>query len=237
MLLGRTYLTPAPPREVNSDKSKLVLTSFWTSEFRKVMSRLPGATNTAKTLVFSPFESTNQRRLRLVYLLIAKQKFTMVGELDTSEEYVSERLSIALLAGTLPIYFGNAPWSLLEQYLPHRKSIVRAADFVNSTDLMLHIHRLDANESAYNEYFEWKSHPLPAAFTQKMSECVFTAQNAICKVRGVLRSCNGFVLSHPHVFKCVNKQVFLFFILSLPLPHSILILFDIHVLNDFIYFI
>ncbi len=141
-------------------------------------------------MIFSPFPGTVPARTREAYRTMIDEKFTLVAELDTSEQYVSERLSIALLAGTLPIYFGNAPWSLLEQHLPHRKSIVRAADFVNSTDLMLHIHRLDANESAYNEYFEWKSHPLPAAFTQKMSECVFTAQEAICKVwSGLICAC------------------------------------------------
>lgn len=76
-------------------------------------------------------------------------KFTIAFENYPSRGYVTEKLTDALAAGSLPIYWG-AP-DVIQDFNPRR--FVHARDFRNFDELSDYIRYLDQNEEAYLSYF------------------------------------------------------------------------------------
>lgn len=201
-----TFQDPIPDREFQ-DNALILVASPFRHAFSANVSMLSDARD-GSVLQIDPHSKQSLRdpySVSDVIDVISKYKFTIVAEIDTSAEFVSERLSVAFLAGTLPIYYGNAPWEILRNYVPGNEeeeiltrilhsqlsylscedvsqSIIRAADFESPLFLLQQIQMLDSVEEEYRKFFEWKKKPLPQQFQKKLSECIYTAQDAVCEL-------------------------------------------------------
>lgn len=114
---------------------------------------------------------------------LSKSKFTLVFE-NTKQisHYVSEKLSHAILANTVPVIWG-AP--NIAQYLPSNHSAIVAsnnAEFEHSPrKLAEYLVYLDNNPKAYLEYFAWKRDPAAQAKLYELtSNCQHEAGCRIC---------------------------------------------------------
>ncbi len=81
-------------------------------------------------------------------------KFAIAFENSISEDYVTEKFFDPLTVGTVPIYLG-AP--NIEDYSPGRNSYINVRDFPDPQDLADLINRAAADDSIYQQFFDWKS--------------------------------------------------------------------------------
>jgi alpha-1,4-fucosyltransferase len=114
---------------------------------------------------------------------LSKSKFVLVFENTKGiEDYVSEKLSHALLAGAVPVVWGA---SNVADSLPDP----RAGIIVSGTDLERNPARLakmlldyDNDDEAYRrDFFQWKSRPLTAQFQSVVDLCYLHAGCRICE--------------------------------------------------------
>eukprot|EP01132_Coremiostelium_polycephalum_P007929 gene7929-9755_t len=110
--------------------------------------------------------------------IMSQYKFSLAFENNNKTDYVTEKVFTSLLSGSLPIYMG-AP--NIDEWIPE-KSVVKTDDFKSPQELVKYLHYLDKNDTAYNEYFEWKKKPYSAGFLDKYSKCVFySAECRLCQ--------------------------------------------------------
>ncbi|EGG19524.1 glycosyltransferase [Cavenderia fasciculata] len=110
--------------------------------------------------------------------VFSRYLFSLAFENNNKTDYVSEKVYTCLLSGSLPIYMG-AP--NIDDFVP-RNSVIKTNDFESPQHLVKYLKYLMTNETAYNEYFEWKKEVYPEMFKQKYSRCAFYAGDCdICK--------------------------------------------------------
>ena len=93
--------------------------------------------------------------------IISRYKFCLALENSRSLDYVTEKFFHPLMAGSVPVYRG-AP--NVGDFAPGEKCFVNADDFSSPGALADYLNHLDGNETAYREYFHWKSDGLSAKF-------------------------------------------------------------------------
>ncbi|EFA76721.1 glycosyltransferase [Heterostelium album PN500] len=104
--------------------------------------------------------------------------FGLAFENNNITNYVTEKVYTVMLSGAVPIYMG-AP--NIDSYVP-RKSIIKTDDFESPEALANYLKYLAKNESAYNEYFEWKKEPYPQSVIDNYKNCVFySADCRLCQ--------------------------------------------------------
>ena len=85
---------------------------------------------------------------------IRNYKFYLAAENEFCDQYVTEKYWYnALEHDAVPIVFGGGPYN--EIAIPG--SYINAADFSSVKALADYLKYLDKNDTAYNEYFDWKS--------------------------------------------------------------------------------
>jgi hypothetical protein len=84
---------------------------------------------------------------------LGKYKFYICIENSNCQDYVTERVLMALAFGCVPIYMG-AP--NIRDFLPAENCIVDASQFSSPAELAAHIKYLDNDDSAYNDLLEWR---------------------------------------------------------------------------------
>lgn len=72
------------------------------------------------------------------------------------EDYVSEKVYDALIAGCVPIYWG-AP--NIQDFIPHESSIINYAKLRTPAVLLGELERLANNKTAYEAKLAWKTWP------------------------------------------------------------------------------
>ena len=88
---------------------------------------------------------------------LSKYKFYLSLENSLCRDYVSEKLFLAMYAGTIPIVYGGLSKSdYLSVVPPH--SFIYAEDFPSIQALGQYLVDLSKNETAYNSYFWWRRH-------------------------------------------------------------------------------
>jgi hypothetical protein len=86
---------------------------------------------------------------------IARFMFNMAFENSIEEGYVTEKPFDALIAGTVPVYLGDA--AHLKRLLPHPKAAIFIADYNgNMQALATYLNYLTRNETAYEEHRAWR---------------------------------------------------------------------------------
>ena len=125
-------------------------------------------------------------------LELSKSKFVLVFE-NTKEisDYVSEKLSHAFLANAVPVIWG-AP--NVEEYLPDNRSaivVTRQGKVAMSPGaLAQELLRLDGDDAAYSQFFEWRNRPLSAQFEKRKKQCFQTAGCSLCEWVQRKRQCD-----------------------------------------------
>ena len=90
-------------------------------------------------------------------------KFHAAFENGNVTDYVTEKVYIALAAGTVPIYLG-AP--NIVDFVPNG-SIINVADYASTDALAEHLKNCMKNETLYNSYHAWRKRPLPEWFVSR----------------------------------------------------------------------
>ena len=84
----------------------------------------------------------------------AQHLFMYAAENSGCAYYITEKVFHALLAGSVPVYVGDAA-SLKKLAPPH--SVIYAADFADPAALAAHLQYLASNNSAYESYLAWRA--------------------------------------------------------------------------------
>jgi len=109
--------------------------------------------------------------------LASHYKFFLAFENHNASDFVSEKLSVAFRAGTLPIYMG-AP--NIDEWLPGEESIVRVDRFSGPKALAEYLLNLDRDPNAYARYFRWKRFGLTESFQKRLERCAL--YNSDCRL-------------------------------------------------------
>ena len=79
-------------------------------------------------------------------------KFYLGFENSICPDYITEKTWDALSGGIVPIVLGGANYKI---FLPHH-SYIDVKDFSSPKALATYLHKLDRNDTLYNEYFAWR---------------------------------------------------------------------------------
>ena len=84
--------------------------------------------------------------------LFETHKFYLAFENSLYPDYITEKVWVRLQSGIVPIVLGGADYN---SHLPPH-SYIDVKDYSSPKSLAQHLHRLDKNDTLYNEYFAWK---------------------------------------------------------------------------------
>jgi len=101
-------------------------------------------------------------------------KFHAAFENGNVDDYVTEKVYLALKAGTIPIYYGA---SNIDSFVPSG-SIIRVDQFESLEELASHLKECMANKSLYDSYHAWRQGELDPQFVKKFN---FTHASTECR--------------------------------------------------------
>ncbi|XP_075044709.1 4-galactosyl-N-acetylglucosaminide 3-alpha-L-fucosyltransferase FUT6-like [Mixophyes fleayi] len=102
---------------------------------------------------------------------ISKYKFYLTFENSVHEDYMTEKLwKNALTSGAVPVVLGP-PRENYERFIP-KDSFIHVDDFSTAQELATYLLKLDKDDKAYRQYFNWRSrlHPFSKT-TMLMGYC------------------------------------------------------------------
>jgi hypothetical protein len=111
--------------------------------------------------------------------LLRSYKFALAFENSICRDYVTEKLFQPLMTGCVPVYRG-AP--NVEDFVPGDHCYINAADFASPRHLAEYLQHLNADETAYAEYFAWKTRPLRAGFLRLLEMARESAGRRLCRL-------------------------------------------------------
>jgi meiotically up-regulated gene 157 (Mug157) protein len=109
--------------------------------------------------------------------IMKRYKFHAAFENGNVRDYVTEKVYLALAAGTVPIYLG-AP--NIDEFVP-KGSIIRVDSFENTAALAQHVQECIANETLYQSYHEWRDRPLNSEFVERFAFTNVTTECRTCR--------------------------------------------------------
>ena len=109
--------------------------------------------------------------------LLRRYKFHLAFENQCEHDYVTEKVWLSLMSGTLPIYYG-APNA---KRLVPSNSMLFYADFDSNEHLAAHLRHLQSNRTAYDAYHRWRREPLEDALLETYKHTNEHVQCRMCK--------------------------------------------------------
>jgi len=103
----------------------------------------------------------DDRRRETKLEIISRYKFTIAFENSISPDYVTEKIYDALIAGSIPLYRGALN---VDEFMPADHCLINGDDFTGPAELAAYLHRLAADQKAYDAYLGWKQKPFRPAF-------------------------------------------------------------------------
>eukprot|EP00122_Pirum_gemmata_P010828 Pgem_evm1s10022 len=143
---------------------------------------------------YSALQSKNWYQAKIH--VMKSYKFHLAFENQNTAGHITEKLWLALMSGTLPIYLGAT--DVLE-HVP-TKSIILVQDFENNEELGKYLKYLANNETAYNEYHDWRYKPMEKKWFDKYDQ--------ITRVDYRCRSCRYVYAMNHNLTWCHNLQHF-----------------------------
>ena len=86
--------------------------------------------------------------------ILPHYKFYLAFENSITTDYVTERVFHALVAGSVPIYYGA---DNVKEFLPADNAAINIADFASPKELAEYLLYLDQNDEAYEQHLAWKT--------------------------------------------------------------------------------
>lgn len=90
-------------------------------------------------------------------------KFYFSFENSRTMDYVTERVFMGLVAGSVPIYLGAEN---VREFMPSAESIICADDFKSAQELANYLNYLQQDEAAYQRHLSWKTEGYSSQFKQ-----------------------------------------------------------------------
>ena len=109
--------------------------------------------------------------------IMRKYKFHLAFENQCENDYVTEKVWLSLMSGTLPVYYG-AP--NIKKLVP-QNSMLHYTDFHTVEHLAAHLRYLQSNKTAYDSYHEWRRKPLEDSLLETYKHTNEHVQCRICK--------------------------------------------------------
>jgi hypothetical protein len=95
--------------------------------------------------------------------IIRGYKFYLAFENSQTRDYVTERVFMGLIAGSVPIYMGaENVW----EFMPSDASIICANEYKSVQELAQYLHYLQQDEVAYERHLDWKMEGYSSHFKQ-----------------------------------------------------------------------
>jgi hypothetical protein len=114
---------------------------------------------------------------------IKDYKFTMAFENSKSDGYTTEKIIESMIAGSIPIYWGNSKVAL--DFNP--KSFIDVSNFPTYKDAVNHILEVDSNDELYRAYLDepWFNQDVPSEWFNydKYADTLERFINEPCEVR------------------------------------------------------
>lgn len=127
-----------------------------------------------------PKDRATRYNLELKRSVISNFMFNMAFENSLEPGYVTEKPFDALMAGTVPVYLGDA--AHLKTLVPYPKAIIYLQDMNNNVSkLVEYLTYLTTNETAYEEHREWRRHYSLTTLKKHISLMGTTWPCAVCK--------------------------------------------------------
>lgn len=111
--------------------------------------------------------------------LLQSYKFALAFENSICHDYVTEKLFQPLMAGCVPVYRG-AP--NVEEFVPGDHCYINTADFASPQHLAEYLLHLDSDDTAYADYFDWKTRPLRSGFLRLQELAGQSAGVRLCRL-------------------------------------------------------
>lgn len=96
--------------------------------------------------------------------LLPRFKFYFAFENCLCEDYVSEKVWQALVAGSVPVFWGDPSWRSFPE-----NSVIYSTDFETLDDLAAHLQAVAADEKLYAQYHAWRLRPPTGDFAQLLA--------------------------------------------------------------------
>ena len=129
-----------------------------------------------------PLNCSDGQRDVCLNMLSTDYKFYLSLENSFCRDYVTEKLWNALAGNAIPVVYGAVDYS---QFAP-AESFIDFRDFASAQHLAEHLKYLDGNQTAYEEYFEWRKHYAPkppcSAAQRTGDECRLTNWCRLCQM-------------------------------------------------------
>ena len=103
--------------------------------------------------------------------------FHLAFENQNTDDYITEKLWLALQAGTLPVYMGAKN---VKTHVPSH-SIINVHDYASTHDLAEYLITVSNNETLYNSYHSWRYRPIDTIFANKYEFAKVHSTCRICK--------------------------------------------------------
>lgn len=102
------------------------------------------------------FGKTAQETLYLKQKAISHYLFYLAFENTNEPGYITEKVLDALIAGTVPVYYGDSAGC--KKILPHPRAAIFVDDFTTTEKLAEYLLYLSRNATAYDEHRMWRQH-------------------------------------------------------------------------------
>jgi glycosyl transferase family 10 (putative fucosyltransferase) len=106
-------------------------------------------------------EGLDQRASENILRVLPHYKFYLAFENSRTTDYVTERVFLSLVCGTVPIYFGAEN---IQDFMPANNAVIVASDYGSPKELANHLNYLDGDDEAYHSHLRWKSEGYKESF-------------------------------------------------------------------------
>lgn len=109
--------------------------------------------------------------------IMGKYLFHLSFENQRVDDYITEKLWGALVAGTVPVYFGA---SNIKEHVPFH-GVIFADDYSSRSELAEYLVKVANDRGLYESYHKWRKEPLPQAWNDKYDLTNTHSQCRFCR--------------------------------------------------------